>query len=148
MTSYTTSKAAELAHRLAEKEAEKQQELDAIRAEQEAENAVLDNALEKAGRARVALVEDLLDMFDIEPAASEPRKNKRTGEILRDRDGAPKTTDPDPDETLRMQRLFAAINEIATSPQVDPVENRSNQHPEHPSLDEDYEDIHGAMDAS
>ncbi|WP_129314024.1 hypothetical protein [Rothia koreensis] len=120
MTTYTTSKAAELARRLAEKEAELQRERDAIRAEQEAEDKTIDDALARAGRARVALVEDLLDMFGIEPAAPEPRRNKRTGEILRDRDGRPKTVDPDPDEALRMQRLRAAIEELVAAAPSEP----------------------------
>lgn len=120
MTTYTTSKAAELARRLAEKEAELERERDAIRAEQEAEDKVLDEALAKAGRARVALVEDLLDMFGIAPAAPEPRRNKRTGEILRDREGRPKTVDPDPDEALRMQRLRAAVEELVAAAPAGP----------------------------
>lgn len=116
MTTYTTSKAAELAHRLEQQEAENQRQLEAIRAEQAAHNKALEDALDTSGRARVALVEELLDQFSISPVELEQRRNKRTGEVILDRNtGKPRTVDPDPDGTVRMKRLKAAIDTAVES---------------------------------
>ncbi|WP_193072444.1 hypothetical protein [Brevibacterium sp. FME37] len=124
MTTYTTSKAAELARRLEEQEAENQRQLEAIRAEQAAHDKALDDALTTSGRARVALVEELLEQFGIDTVELEQRRNKRTGEVILDRKtGKPRTVDPDPDETMRMQRLKAAIDTAvkASKPITPPV---------------------------
>lgn len=124
MTTYTISKAAELARRLEEQEAENQRQLEAIRAEQAAHDKALDDALTTSGRARVALVEELLEQFGIDTVELEQRRNKRTGEVILDRTtGKPKTIDPDPDETMRMQRLKAAIGTAvkASKPITPPV---------------------------
>lgn len=104
MTTYSTKKSARLAARLAE-----------IQAEQEAHEQRLEDAYERAGRARVALIEDLLERFEVPPAEPEPRRNKRTGVVIRGRDGSPRTVDPNPDEAERMQRLAAAIDEAVSS---------------------------------
>lgn len=113
MTTYTTSKAAELARRLAEQEAENRQRLEAIRAEQAAHDKAIDDALATSGLARVALVEELLEQFGITPVELEQRRNKRSGELILDRKtGKPRTVDPDPDETMRMKRLKVAIDTV------------------------------------
>lgn len=113
MKTYTTSKAAELAERLAAQKAENDRRLAEIQAEQEAHDKKLAAALAKAGPARVALVEDLLEKFEIPAAELETQRNKRTGEIITDRKtGEPKLVDPDADETVRMQRLAAAIDKL------------------------------------
>ncbi|PFG69107.1 hypothetical protein B0O41_3958 [Propionibacteriaceae bacterium ES.041] len=113
MTTYTTKKAEVLAERLAAQQAENERLLAAIQAEQEAHQQRLADALEKAGPARVALVEDLLEQFGIGPAEHAQQRNKRTGEVIRDkRTGRPKTVDPDPGETARMERLADAIADL------------------------------------
>lgn len=115
-TKYTTKKAAELAARLAEKEAEHQRAIATLQAEQEAHETRLADALRKSGPARVALVEDLLEKFDITPVAHEKRRHKRTGEVITGKDGRPVMVDPDPDEMQRMALLADAIESaIATT---------------------------------
>lgn len=110
MTTYTTKKAEALAQRLAAQQAENERLLAEIQAEQDAHQQRLADALEHAGPARVALVEDLLEQFGIGPVEHVQQRNKRTGEVIRDkRTGRPKTVDPDPGETARMQRLGDAI---------------------------------------
>lgn len=109
-TTYTTKKAAELAKRLADQQAEHERNMAALQAEQEAHDKRLDEALKSAGPARVALVEDLLEKFGVEPAAQVKRRNKRTGEVITGKDGKPVMVDPDPDETERMARLADAID--------------------------------------
>lgn len=111
MYTYTTSKTAELARRLVEQEAENQRRLEAIRAEQAANDKALEDALATSGPARVALVEELLEQFGIDSVELEQRRNKRTGKPILDRQtGKPRMIDPDPNETMRMQRLKGAIN--------------------------------------
>lgn len=113
MAAYTTKKSEMLAQRLAAQREENERLLAEIQAEQEQHEQKLAAALEHAGPARVALVEDLLEQFGIAPAEPVQQRNKRTGEIIRDRKtGLPKTVDPDPDETFRMERLAAAIAEL------------------------------------
>lgn len=122
MTTYTTKKAEQLAKRLAEQQAENERLLAEIEAEQEAHQSRLARALEKAGRARVALVEDLLEKFDIPPLAHEARRNKRTGEVIKDRrTGQTQMVDPDPDEVQRMQRLADAIDVAVTASRTTPT---------------------------
>lgn len=112
MTKCTTRKAAALAQRLAEQQAENERQLAAILDEQEAHEKKLAGALKSAGMARVALVEDLLETFGIGPAEHQSRRNKRTGEVLTNKDGTVKMFNPDADETQRMARLAGAIEAV------------------------------------
>lgn len=122
MTTYTTKKAEQLAKCLAEQQAENERLLAEIEAAQEAHERRLAHALEKAGRARVALVEDLLEKFDVPPLAHEARRNKRTGEAIKDRrTGQTQMVDPDPDEVQRMQRLADAIDVAVTASRTTPT---------------------------
>lgn len=109
-TTYSTKKAAALAQRLAEQEAENARRLAAIQAEQEAHEAKLAKALAEAGPARVAFVEDLLDRLDIGPEPMAEQRHKRTGEVVTDRAGQPRMVDPDPHEEVRMARLAEALD--------------------------------------
>ncbi|GAA1769039.1 hypothetical protein [Nostocoides vanveenii] len=112
MTTYTTKKAAALAQRLADQEAENRRLLAAIQAEQDAHDARLAKALADAGPARVALVEDLLDKLGIDSVPHEAQVHKRTGEVVTDKSGKPRMIDPDPHEEQRMQLLAEAIDRL------------------------------------
>lgn len=112
MAKYTTQRAAELAQRLAEQQAENERNLAGILAEQEAYDKKIAGALKTAGLARVTFVEDLLEMFGIGPVPHEQRRNKRTGAPLVNSDGTAKMFNPDPDETQRMELLAQAVEEL------------------------------------
>lgn len=96
--------------RIAAKRAELEAQLQALEAETEEHQAHLEDRLEKAGRARVAFVEDLLDRFEIPQGT--PRIDKETGEQKLTKDGRPIFINNDPDETKRMERLAEVIDDL------------------------------------
>lgn len=125
MTKYATQKAAALAQRLADQQAENERQLAAILDEQEAHEKKLAGAMKSAGMARVAVVEDLLETFGIGPAEHQPRRNKRTGEVLTNKDGTVKMFNPDPDETQRMAQLAGAIEALLETSAAPAAEART-----------------------
>jgi hypothetical protein len=110
-STYTSKKSAEIAERVAAQEAEHALLLAALQAEKDALDLRLHTALEQAGAARVAFVEDLLERFGVDPTPLEPMRHKRTKEALLDRSGQPRLLNPDADETQRMQRLSVALDQ-------------------------------------
>jgi len=99
---------ARIVDRIAARRAELEAQLQALEAETEEHEAHLADRLEKAGRARVALVEDLLDRFEIPQGT--PRIDKETGKQKLTKEGKPIFINNDPDETKRMERLAEAID--------------------------------------
>ena len=78
MTKNQTDKTSRIVDRIAAQRAELEAQLRALEAETQDYEAHLEDRLEKAGRARVALVEDLLDRFEIPQGT--PRMDKGTGD--------------------------------------------------------------------
>lgn len=149
MTTYTTKRAATLAQRLAEQEAENQRRLAAIRAEQDAHDARMAKALADAGPARVAFVEDLLERLGIDPTPLETQRHKRSGEVLTDRHGQPRMTDPDPHEELRMQRLSEVLEQLLGDHRdgdgddtQDTAQHRAEEAVEHPVVGDEHRGTH------
>lgn len=107
---------------------ELRRQLEAVEAERAVREEHLAEVLETAGPARVALVEDLLDHFGIEPERT-PRISRKTKEQVKNKAGEPQFNYSDRDETRRMKRLLAAIEDLieragvtaADAPDTDPV---------------------------
>lgn len=130
MSKNQTPKTARIVDRIAAQRAELEAQLQALEVETQEHEAHLEDRLEKAGRARVAFVEDLLDRFEIPQGT--PRIDKETGEQKLTKDGEPIFIRNDPDETKRMERLAAVIDDL--------VLRAEGQESTAPSEDEPQED--------
>lgn len=124
MTKNQTLKRSRIESRIAAERAALEARMQALDAEAEEYEAHLEDRLEKAGRARVALVEDLLDRFEIPQGT--PRVDKETGEPKLTKDGKPIVINNDPDETKRMERLAEVIDDLVRRAEGTAVEETAD----------------------
>lgn len=130
---------------------ELRRQLEAVEAERAVREEHLAEVLETAGPARVALVEDLLDHFGIEPVRT-PRISRRTKKQVKNKAGEPQFNELDHDETKRMERLRAVIEDLiehagvtaADAPGTDPVPPAAADGDEETDAAEHVEDSVGA----